>query len=84
VTPGDGGFESLVAQGGGSAATNKQLETVVETLDQLLEAEGPESHGRKLDCEGDTVKAPRQLDHDGLIVLRDLEGGARFSCALDE
>ena len=73
-----------MAQGGGSAAANKQLETVVETLDQLLEAEGPKSHGRKLDREGDTVKASRQLDHGGLVVEGDLEGGAGFPCALDE
>ena len=56
----------------------------LQALDQLLEAEGPESHGRQLDCEGDTVQAPRQLDHDGLVVGGDLEGGARFSRALDE
>jgi hypothetical protein len=84
VTPGDGGFQRLMAQGGGSAATDKQLETVVETLDQLLEAEGPKSHGRKLDCEGDTVESPRQLDHGCLVVQGYLEGGARFPCALDE
>ena len=61
-----------------------KLETVVQTLDQLLEAEGPQSHGRKLDCQGDTVKATRQLDHGGLVVQGDFERGAGFPCALDE
>ena len=73
-----------MAQGGGSAATDKQLETVVETIDQLLEAEGPESHGRELDREWDTVEAACQLDHGSLVLQGDLEGGTRLPCALDE
>jgi len=84
VAPRDGGFERLLAQRGGSAAPNKQLEPVVEALDQLLQAKSPQSHGRKLDSQGDTIKATRELDHGGLVVQGDFKRGAGLPCALDE
>ena len=68
----------------GSAPSDEQMETVVETLDQLIEAKRAKPHGRELDRQRDAVEATRQLDHGGLVVRGHLEGSAGLSRALDE
>ncbi len=68
----------------GSAPSDEQMESVVETLDQLIQAKGAKSHGRELDRQRDAVQAARQLDDGGLVVRGHLEGCAGLSRTLDE
>ena len=84
VAPRDRGFEGLMARRCGSAAADEQVETVVETLDELIEAQRAKSNGREFDRQRDPVEAPCQLDNGVLVVRRQLESGARLPRALDQ
>ena len=84
VTPGDGGFEGLLARRCGSAAANEQMEAVVEALDHLIEAKRTKSNCCELDRQWDPVESTRQLDHGGPVVRGYLEGRAGLSCTFDE
>src|SRR5687767_13030396 len=60
------------------------MKAVVETLDQLIQAQGAKAHRCELDRQWDAVQAPRQFDHGGLVGRRHIEGCTRLSRALEQ
>ena len=73
-----------MAQRRGPAPSDEQMETVIQALDDLIQAKRAKSYGCQLDRQRDPIEATREFQDGGLVVRGHLEGRSSLPCALDQ
>src|SRR5262249_47941084 len=84
VRPVDGAAQRLVTLEPGPTPASKELETLVEPFDEILQCQGPGTRGSELNCEWDPVKSTADLRNGWRVAVGELEVVVRVLRTVDE